>query len=110
MYYITLGCLCGLFFFFFMQKTAYELRISDWSSAVCSSDLLVAAGVPVDLHSYAGAIHAFNAIPGAALSQRFNGGLLAAAAAMTGPLERSEERRVGKACVSTCRSRWSAEH
>ncbi len=46
---------------------------------------LVAAGVPVDLHSYAGAIHAFNAIPGAALSQRFNGGLLAAAAIMAGP-------------------------
>jgi len=44
---------------------------------------LVAAGVPVDLHSYAGAIHAFNAIPDAALSQRFNAGLLAAAAAMT---------------------------
>ena len=46
---------------------------------------LVAAGVPVDLHSYAGAIHAFNAIPDAALSQRFNGGLLAAAAIMAGP-------------------------
>lgn len=45
---------------------------------------LVAAGVPVDLHSYAGAIHAFNAIPDAALSQRFNGGLLAAAATMAG--------------------------
>src|SRR3546814_11187472 len=28
------------FFFFFKQKTAYELRISDWSSDVCSSDLL----------------------------------------------------------------------
>src|SRR3546814_8662711 len=27
------------FFFFFKQKTAYELRISDWSSDVCSSDL-----------------------------------------------------------------------
>ncbi|MGN6689979.1 MAG: alpha/beta hydrolase [Sphingopyxis sp.] len=46
---------------------------------------LVAAGVPVDLHSYAGAIHAFNAIPDAALSQRFNSALLAAATAMTGP-------------------------
>jgi len=46
---------------------------------------LVAAGVAVDLHSYAGAIHAFNAIPDAALSQRFNGGLLAAAAMMAGP-------------------------
>src|SRR3546814_20465101 len=34
---MTLGC---LFFFFFKQKTAYELRISDWSSDVCSSDLI----------------------------------------------------------------------
>src|SRR3546814_4524257 len=31
------------FFFFFKQKTAYEMRISDWSSDVCSSDLFVAA-------------------------------------------------------------------
>src|SRR3546814_6733663 len=31
--------LCGCFFFFFKQKTAYDLRISDWSSDVCSSDL-----------------------------------------------------------------------
>src|SRR3546814_8053801 len=30
-------------FFFFKQKTAYELRISDWSSDVCSSDLAVEA-------------------------------------------------------------------
>src|SRR3546814_5251395 len=29
-----------MFFFFFKQKTAYEMRISDWSSDVCSSDLL----------------------------------------------------------------------
>src|SRR3546814_2700772 len=35
-------CVCYLvvFFFFFKQKTAYEMRISDWSSDVCSSDLL----------------------------------------------------------------------
>src|SRR3546814_3062181 len=31
--------LCTIFFFFFKQKTAYEMRISDWSSDVCSSDL-----------------------------------------------------------------------
>src|SRR3546814_1300577 len=31
-------CVC-VFFFFFKQKTAYEMRISDWSSDVCSSDL-----------------------------------------------------------------------
>src|SRR3546814_3109151 len=29
------------FFFFFKQKTAYEMRISDWSSDVCSSDLVI---------------------------------------------------------------------
>src|SRR3546814_3192663 len=33
-----------LFFFFFKQKTAYEMRISDWSSDVCSSDLAYPAG------------------------------------------------------------------
>src|SRR3546814_1594850 len=32
--------MCCYFFFFFKQKTAYEMRISDWSSDVCSSDLL----------------------------------------------------------------------
>src|SRR3546814_2843388 len=31
----------GFVFFFFKQKTAYEMRISDWSSDVCSSDLVV---------------------------------------------------------------------
>src|SRR3546814_19902401 len=34
-----------LFLFFFKQKTAYEMRISDWSSDVCSSDLLVEGGL-----------------------------------------------------------------
>src|SRR3546814_6236867 len=32
-------CLSCVLFFFFKQKTAYEMRISDWSSDVCSSDL-----------------------------------------------------------------------
>src|SRR3546814_7674469 len=35
----TTSVLRSLFFFFFKQKTAYEMRISDWSSDVCSSDL-----------------------------------------------------------------------
>src|SRR3546814_6522946 len=35
-------CVCG--FFFFKQKTAYEMRISDWSSDVCSSDLIATRG------------------------------------------------------------------
>src|SRR3546814_3393090 len=33
-------CFCSLIIFFFKQKTAYEMRISDWSSDVCSSDLV----------------------------------------------------------------------
>src|SRR3546814_7890115 len=35
-HYVVMVCFC---FFFFKQKTAYEMRISDWSSDVCSSDL-----------------------------------------------------------------------
>src|SRR3546814_1236420 len=38
---VLLRVLC--YFFFFKQKTAYEMRISDWSSDVCSSDLQTAA-------------------------------------------------------------------
>src|SRR3546814_5231212 len=38
------------FFFFFKQKTAYEMRISDWSSYLCSSDLLRLCGLPVPAH------------------------------------------------------------
>src|SRR3546814_10249096 len=46
---------CLVFFFFFKQKTAYEMRISDWSSDVCSSDLLanermVEAALPAVTH------------------------------------------------------------
>src|SRR3546814_12274498 len=41
--------------FFFKKKTAYEMRISDWSSDVCSSDLLqVMAGFTADLHGRMG--------------------------------------------------------
>src|SRR3546814_8926231 len=37
--YLICLCCCMLFIFFYKQKTAYEVRISDWSSDVCSSDL-----------------------------------------------------------------------
>src|SRR3546814_5604237 len=43
-------CVCC--FFFFKQKTAYEMRISDWSSDVCSSDLL--QSVHVDEQRFVG--------------------------------------------------------
>src|SRR3546814_10398897 len=42
-------------FFFFKQKTAYEMRISDWSSDVCSSDLFVMTG-KLDFNSLANSI------------------------------------------------------
>src|SRR3546814_1932962 len=40
--------LVRVFFFFFKQKTAYEMRISDWSSDVCSSDLSLKAMATLD--------------------------------------------------------------
>src|SRR3546814_8062823 len=83
-------------FFFFKQKTAYEMRISDWSSDVCSSDLTNAWNGPTAFH------------------QDFITFGVDRSGGMTFwiPLEayRSEERRVGKECVSTCRSRWSPYH
>src|SRR3546814_3027969 len=56
--------------FFFKQKTAYEMRISDWSSDVCSSDLLELAGKPIVAatcycHSCQAAGKEFAALPGA---------------------------------------------
>src|SRR3546814_4165980 len=102
--------MCFLFlFFFFKQKTAYELRISDWSSDVCSSDLVV---VPVvfacEAHRPSSRFlpQSNRERSGKARARVF--GRLAAAA--TGTPRRSEERRVGKECVSTCRSRWSPYH
>src|SRR3546814_4311836 len=96
-----------LLLFFFKQKTAYEMRISDWSSDVCSSDL---AGVGAG----GGVVHpALPAAPGqlatdAGRAPARQRGLGGAACRRDGG--RSEERRVGKECVSTCRSRWQPYH
>src|SRR3546814_4718886 len=86
-----------LSFFFFKQKTAYEMRISDWSSDVCSSDLDQA---PDDRQRGRGDVRT-----AASPDQSRTSG---ANPALHSP--RSEERRVGKECVSTCRSRWSPYH
>src|SRR3546814_1784993 len=40
MFYVFFRGFCDVGFCFFKQKTAYEMRISDWSSDVCSSDLI----------------------------------------------------------------------
>src|SRR3546814_9654937 len=92
------------FIFFFKQKTAYEMRSSDWSSDVCSSDLVthvdfvvidrnvaIDVDVPIVLEDTEG-----DNLAGLVLDQQL--------------FTSSEERRVGKECVSTCRSRWSPYH
>src|SRR3546814_8217966 len=106
-------------FFFFKQKTAYEMRISDWSSDVCSSDLFGdehPGGDPLLVRdpSRYDVIVATNFYSDilSDLASELSGSLGLAgsinANAETGL--RSEERRVGKECVSTCRSRWSPYH
>src|SRR3546814_8780632 len=93
-------CFCLASVFFFKQKTAYDLRISDWSSDVCSSDLLDNDSCVVRLRS--------------PRNKSLGSGLPARVAVCLDcgcpELVRSEERRVGKECVSTCRSRWSPYH
>src|SRR3546814_1589633 len=104
-------------FFFFKQKTADEMRISDWSSDVCSSDLphedrrgFGVLGRP-DVERQA--ILAHRRIVFGIDAARARPGLNARRPKrprIANSLPRSEERRVGKECVSTCRSRWSPYH
>src|SRR3546814_16348833 len=100
--------------FLFKQKTAYGMRISDWSSDVCSSDLRAprrAIGPIFDIPAIVPRQRdmipaqwrdvARDLVGRAAVSQRHF---------EIASVPRSEERRVGKECVSTCRSRWSPCH
>src|SRR3546814_1356989 len=110
------------FFFFFKQKTAYEMRISDWSSDVCSSDLTTRAGLaPHLLGRRISAVRLRRPdlrwpIP-VNLPMLLNGQRIEAvrrrakyllmdvasgSALWHLGMSRSEERRVGKECVSTC--------
>src|SRR3546814_11192164 len=90
--------------FLFKQKTAYDMRISYWSSDVCSSDLGEAPAVVTQKSRTGQAVR---------LSRQGSGGRVPPLASESEPDprriagERSEERRVGKECVSTGRSRWS---
>src|SRR3546814_3309065 len=119
--------LCSCFcFFFFKQKTAYEMRISDWSSDVCSSDLeLRRAWTQFFVERGHAAVPSAGLIPHHPSAPMFvNSGMMPFVPYFLGeevpPYDppratsvqrcvraRSEERRVGKECVSTCRSRWS---
>src|SRR3546814_1685473 len=92
--------------FFVKQKTAYEMRISDWSSDVCSSDLPV-QGVLVMLWETMGLM-----LAGMALfrAHMLTGEWAAGRYRKWAIVSRSEERREGKECVRTCRSRRSPYH
>src|SRR3546814_8887244 len=104
-------CVCVLLVvFFFKQKTAYEVRISDWSSDVCSSDLAVDildAAPTVERRRVDGVMGGYSmlVLP--------RGGELAMqddTLVMPEHRGRSEARRVGNEGVSTCRSRLSPYH
>src|SRR3546814_3078239 len=95
-------------FFFFKQKTAYEMRISDWSSDVCSSDLARIFELFMQIDQNRNRSQGGLGI-GLTLVKRLaelHGGSIEMFSDGHGK-GRSEERRVGKECVSTCRSRWS---
>src|SRR3546814_18719311 len=87
--------------FYFRQKTEYEMRISDWSSDVCSSDLLDVE------HRRAQRL-------GGDLPTRVLVGAIIEVPSLAWQLpalcSRSEERRVGQECVSTFRYSWSPDH
>src|SRR3546814_8607751 len=90
--------------FFFKQKTAYEMRISDGSSVVCSSDLQQAIRDDRLLFAFQPVVEGRNrqaAFYECLLRMRDEGDESG---------KRSEERRVGKECVSTCRTRWLSYH
>src|SRR3546814_17730279 len=103
------------------------MRISDWSSDVCSSDVLetalrlrvaFAAGAVlfVVLCGWLATRMGSEFIPNldegdlAVQALRLPGTSLTQSLEMQFQIERSEERRVGKECVGTCRSRWSPYH
>src|SRR3546814_7597326 len=96
-----------LLFFFFKQKTAYEMRISDWSSDVCSSDLpnktLRVVGAKannlrdITVEFPLGISTCVTGVSGGGKST------------LTIETLRSDKRRAGKEGVSTCRSRWWTE-
>src|SRR3546814_7663565 len=107
----NLGSVTKYWVFFFKQKTAYEMRISDWSSDVCSSDLMYLPASrrhcrPIAARSILLAMKTFKTRHQFYLPDDLSAKL----DALTASPGRSEARRVGQECVSTCRSRWSPSH
>src|SRR3546814_16190325 len=92
--------------FFFKQKTAYEMRISD-GVQTCALPIYFRVNAK-QLHN--GIRLRFDAMGDLDLASKGAVAQLSRAIAEAQPLRRSEERSVGKECVSTCRSRWSPYH
>src|SRR3546814_10126428 len=98
-------CILILFLFFFKQKTAYELRISDWSSECALPISYLREKALIETRSMLAYLNEKLPVTTdqdlrVALVQLMKGQM------QIEMLIRSEERRVGKECVSTCRSRW----
>src|SRR3546814_16879285 len=94
----------------FKQKTAYEMRISDWSSDVCSSDLTMEENKQKVTDTLAPLGAAQLSIQELVDTYGYTASAAASADAALQLKGRSEERRVGKECVRTCRSPWSPYH
>src|SRR3546814_1773572 len=100
-------------FFLLKQKTAYELRISDWSSDVCSSDLLAQDLFQLFQHALRIGLQAGEIVAAGRRRRGRHGGggsVIRAGGRRFSRRSRSEARRDGKECVSPCRSRWSPSH
>src|SRR3546814_4146634 len=106
-------------FCFFKQKTAYEMRISDWSSDVCSSDLPPCEALHFEMLRARFHRVAHFEPEATASGDRFARDQLAIEPCCAWRCDlvrkgdvrpRSEERRVGKECVSTCSTRWWTYH
>src|SRR3546814_10568661 len=95
-----------LLFCFFKQKTAYEMRISDWSSDVCSSDLAASSPLAQRLFAIPGVSGVFFGSDFITVTKEGRDWQVLKPAILGAIMEhftRSEERRVGKECVSTRR-------
>src|SRR3546814_2476619 len=97
--------------FWCKQKTAYEMRSSDWSSDVCASDLnykIEAQSLDQALMEL-GTISRIDILYENGVVDRIRSTAVSGASTVHAAI-RSEERRVGIECVRTCRSRWSPYH
>src|SRR3546814_14089718 len=107
------ACVCSRVWCFCKQKTAYEMRISDWSSDVCSSDLgdrAVGSCPAARADAGGGVAGGARAISGRGEPDRGRHRAAGLCRSVSRPRRRSEERRVGNECVSTCEARWSPSH